>query len=108
MAEPKELLCVWDSSTVQERMNRSKRGFATKHTRESENILVISREIFGSDIDIKDRKHYNGSNNSSVIGFIAHLPVNSQEEFRATPEESADLRCGEHHPDVRDQLHCRQ
>ena len=91
MAEPKELLCVWDASTVQDRMSRTKRGFASRHTKESENILVISREVFGSDIEYKERKHHTGNNASCVIGFIAHLPANSHEEFRATPEEKAQI-----------------
>ena len=91
MAKPKELLCVWDSSTVQDRMSRTKRGFASRHTKESENILVISRQVFGSDIACKERKHFTGSNSSSIIGLIPHLPANSQEEFRATPEEKAQI-----------------
>ena len=91
MAEPKELLCVWDSSTVQDRMSRTKRGFACRHTKEHENILVVSREVFGSDIEYKERKHHTGNNLSSVIGFITHLPANSQEEFRATPEQKAQI-----------------
>ena len=31
MAEPKELLCVWDSATVQDRMSRTKRGCFSSH-----------------------------------------------------------------------------
>ena len=91
MADPKELLCVWDGSTVQDRMSRSKRGIACRHFKESENILIVSRDTFGSDIEFKERKHHTGNNASCNIGFIAHLPSGSQEEFRATPEEKAQI-----------------
>ena len=53
--------------------------------------MVISRDVFGSDMECKDRKHHTGNNTSSNIGLIAHLPADSQEEFRATPEEKAQL-----------------
>ena len=82
---------MWDSSTIQERLTRQKRGFASRSTEESENILVISRNVFGSDIEYKERKHHTGNNASSVIGFIGHLPANSPEEFRATPEQKAQI-----------------
>ena len=53
--------------------------------------MVISRNVFGSDIEYKERKHHTGNNASSVIGFIGHLPANSPEEFRATPEQKAQI-----------------
>ena len=91
MAEPKTLLCVWDSVTLQDRMHRRKQGFASRHTKESENILVIRRSVFGSDIDYKERKHHRGHNDSGVIGFIQHIAANGPEEFKATPEEKAQI-----------------
>ena len=91
MAEPKELLCVWDTSVIQDSKIKSKRGFAVKHSKESENIIVISRHVFGSDIDYKERKWHTGNNASGVIGFIQPLPPNSVEEFRATPEQKSQI-----------------
>ena len=72
-------------------MGRTKRGFACRHTKESENILVVPRDVFGNDLDFKERKHHTGNNASSVIGLIAHLPAASQEEFTATPEAKVQI-----------------
>ena len=91
MAEPKTLLCVWGSDSLSGRMSRSKRGFACRHTKESEGVLVVSRDVFGLDLDVKDRKYHTGNNMSGNIGFIQHLPQNSHEEFRATPENKARI-----------------
>ena len=56
---------------------------------------MISRKPLGTGIEVKARKHYDGLNTSSVIGFIETLPADSPLEFKVIPEEKIAIVGGE-------------
>ena len=58
---------------------------------ESQQTLVISRGVFGNDLEIKDRSYFSRTNTSSSVSFIPPLPLDSGLEFRATPEDKPSI-----------------
>ena len=79
---------VFRQASVNQRGKRThEQAFATSNSNEWQQCLVISREPIGTGIEVKARKHYDGLNSSTVIGFIETLPADSPLEFKALPEE---------------------
>ena len=87
---------VFRQASVDQRGKRThEQAFATSSSNEWQNCLVISREPLGTGIEVKARKHYDGLNTSSVIGFIEALPADSPLEFKVIPEEKVAIVGGE-------------
>ena len=93
---PRTLMHIFRQASVDQRCKRThEQAFATSNSSEWEQCLVISREAFGTGIEVKKRKHYDGLNTSGVIGFIEALPADPPLEFKARPEEKTTIIGGE-------------
>ena len=87
---------VFRQASVDQRGKRThEQAFANVTPPEWQQCLVISREALGTGIEVKARKHYDGLNSSTVIGFIETLPADSPLEFKAIPEEKTTIVGGE-------------
>jgi hypothetical protein len=79
-------------ASVDQRGKRThEQAFAQSTSMEWQQCLVITKETLGTGIEVKKRKHFEGLNNSGVIGFIDALPSDSPLEFKATPEEKLKI-----------------
>jgi hypothetical protein len=79
-------------ASVDQRGKRThEQAFAQPTSMEWQQCLVIAKETLGTGIDVKPRKHFEGFNNSGVIGFIDALPSDSPLEFKATPEDKLKI-----------------
>ena len=89
-------MCSGRQASVDQRGKRThEQAFATSSSNEWQHCLVISREPLGTGIEVKARKHYDGLNTSSVIGFIEALPADSPLEFKVIREAKIAIVGGE-------------
>jgi len=92
MAVPRTLMHTFRQASVDQRGKRThEQAFAMNTSMEWQQCLVITKETLGTGIEVKKRKHFEGLNNSGVIGFIDALPSDSPLEFKATPEDKTKI-----------------
>lgn len=82
---PKQLLNVFRHPSVKEKT----RGFANNNAMESQTTVIISRDVFGTGLKVKDRKFAEGTTQSKNIMPIDLLSADDPLEFRALPAEKA-------------------
>ena len=95
MTKPKKFLIIYEQSSILQRAKRV-RGFASVTHRENQGFVIISRNTFGADLEIRGRLHLQGDNRSQNFYPVKAHAYDHQFEFRCFPKDREAIIGKEH------------